>query len=315
MKLFLRQNREIILWTLLLCIMVFVAEITGEREFIFPEAAALALGMWVKPKKPWNVSNKMMIFVMTLSAICGVLIVRYIPGNLMLKCAIGIVCTCAILAISGTTLVPLISACILPIFLNTSSWLYPCCVFVLVTVIVLIRIVLEKKGIREKSDEAEKIDFKDRIFYWIKTIIMLEIVCLPATVLNKPYLAAPPIIVMATEMFMPESKLRTRSLNVWTVMILSATIGTAFRLLNILWSVPLTICVLLAVVLDFIFLKKADLMLPPAAAACVLAMLINGDAIWQYPVLLGIGAAFMIICIHIAYKIKTSQFADIQKTD
>ena len=32
-------------------LMVGVAERTGEREVIFPEMAALAIGMWIAPKR------------------------------------------------------------------------------------------------------------------------------------------------------------------------------------------------------------------------------------------------------------------------
>ena len=38
-------------------LMVAVAERTGEREVIFPEMAALAIGMWIAPKRVWNVTR------------------------------------------------------------------------------------------------------------------------------------------------------------------------------------------------------------------------------------------------------------------
>ena len=40
---------------LLLTAMVAVAEATGQREVVFPEAAALGVGLWLMPKAVWSV--------------------------------------------------------------------------------------------------------------------------------------------------------------------------------------------------------------------------------------------------------------------
>lgn len=45
-------------------LMVGVAERTGEREVIFPEMAALAIGMWIAPKRVWNVTRLQLVLLM-----------------------------------------------------------------------------------------------------------------------------------------------------------------------------------------------------------------------------------------------------------
>ena len=62
----------------LILAMVSIAEITGEREIIFPEVAALVVGSWVLEKQPWKVSKVGLVGLMTLCSIVGVLIVRYV---------------------------------------------------------------------------------------------------------------------------------------------------------------------------------------------------------------------------------------------
>ena len=62
---------------LLATLMVLLAEVTGEKEIIFPEIAALTVGYWVAPKRSWMVNGKRMLFLITISAVIGLLIVLY----------------------------------------------------------------------------------------------------------------------------------------------------------------------------------------------------------------------------------------------
>ena len=58
-------------------LMVGIAEWTGEKEIIFPEMAALAVGLWVIDKRVWKVGRWQLIGLMTAGAVAGVCIVRY----------------------------------------------------------------------------------------------------------------------------------------------------------------------------------------------------------------------------------------------
>lgn len=46
-------------------LMVGIAEWTGEKEIIFPEMAALAVGLWVIDKRVWKVGRWQLIGLMT----------------------------------------------------------------------------------------------------------------------------------------------------------------------------------------------------------------------------------------------------------
>lgn len=67
-----------LLAAILICIMVLIAELTGEKEIIFPEIVALVIGAWVAEKQPWLVNKRKLFFLMTLSAFVGVFVVRYL---------------------------------------------------------------------------------------------------------------------------------------------------------------------------------------------------------------------------------------------
>jgi hypothetical protein len=112
-------------------LMVGLAEWAGEKEIIFPEMAALTIGMWVIDKRVWKVRRWQMIWMMTAGAVAGVCIVRYSPLPLLCNLCMAFTFAACCLMFSRTTLIPLISACMLPVLLHTETWIYPTAVFFL----------------------------------------------------------------------------------------------------------------------------------------------------------------------------------------
>lgn len=51
-------------------LMVGLAEWAGEKEIIFPEMAALTIGMWVIDKRVWKVRRWQIIWMMTAGSGC-----------------------------------------------------------------------------------------------------------------------------------------------------------------------------------------------------------------------------------------------------
>ena len=92
--------------------------------------------MWIVDKRVWRVSRIGVVVLMTLGAIAGVCIVRYSPfpllANLMFAFALAAIC----LTLSRATLVPQISVCMLPVLLETESWVYPVAVFIMSVIVV-----------------------------------------------------------------------------------------------------------------------------------------------------------------------------------
>jgi hypothetical protein len=63
----------------MILLMIGVAEILQEKEIIFPEMAALTIGMWIVDKRVWRIKTGQMLLLMTLGACTGVLLVLYSP--------------------------------------------------------------------------------------------------------------------------------------------------------------------------------------------------------------------------------------------
>lgn len=99
-------------------LMVGIAEWTGEKEIIFPEMAALAVGLWVIDKRVWKVGRWQLIGLMTAGAVAGVCIVRYSTLPLLCNLCLAFAFAACCLLFSRATLIPLISACMLPVLLH-----------------------------------------------------------------------------------------------------------------------------------------------------------------------------------------------------
>ena len=49
--------------------MVWLAELSGEKEIIFPEICALTIGAWVSEQQPWAVNKRRIFFFFSAAAL------------------------------------------------------------------------------------------------------------------------------------------------------------------------------------------------------------------------------------------------------
>lgn len=101
--------------------MVGAAELTGQSEIIFPEITAIAVGAFLSPRLAWRTDRVRMLVTVTLCAVLGVLLVRFVPlpvwGRLTLAYGLAQV----VFLLSGTRFAPMISAIALPVLLGTAA--------------------------------------------------------------------------------------------------------------------------------------------------------------------------------------------------
>ena len=133
-------------------IMVGSAEIFGEKEIIFPEITAVAMGALIAPVQSWNTSRTRLFAAIDSAAIAGVCIVRFIPEILILRIALGLLVAVSVITLSKTSFVPAVSACILPILMGTKSPVYVISVAVMTAFILIFQKALEYFGLHEKYE-------------------------------------------------------------------------------------------------------------------------------------------------------------------
>ena len=77
MKMDKKMRFRMLISVVALAIMGLGADMLKDREVIFPEVSALAVGLWVADKRIWNVRGYEIPLLMTLSAVEGVILTRY----------------------------------------------------------------------------------------------------------------------------------------------------------------------------------------------------------------------------------------------
>lgn len=181
----------------MIALMVGVAELTGEREIIFPEMAALTIGLWISDKHIWQVGNGQLILLMTLAAVAGVLIVRYSPLPFIFNIVAAFVIAGVILTTQHSTLYPLVSALILPVLLHTTSWVYPLSVLTMTIIIITVKHIFERNGIRSRFEytPSDK-PIKSAVSIWTGMTVCILLIAVIGYYSTYIYIIIPPRVEM-----------------------------------------------------------------------------------------------------------------------
>ena len=207
--------------------MVGASELLAEREILFPEAAAIALGALVAPRLAWRTSYPALLLSIALCAFSGILIVRVLPLPLAWQLAFAYLVGQLVLLASCTSFAPLISAVVLPVLLGTRSLVYPAAAILLTALLLFLRIVLEKTGIRAavSFSPLPPPDRHDGIALCLRSLLTAAM-CLIAVRTSLLYLVCPPILVAFTEFTRPNNAAMRTPLRAAALLCAAAAIGT-----------------------------------------------------------------------------------------
>lgn len=272
-------------------VMVFLSELLGQREIIFPEIAAIAVGMILAPRRAWMTNRPRVLVLISVSAALGLAISVYVPVPLWGKMTLAYVIGQLLLAYSGTGFAPMISASVLPVLLGTDSLVYLAAAILLTGLILLVSLVLERMGIRlsEPFRPLQRPDETQLRRVVLKCVLGSTCIAL-ALALDARFAVAPPMLVAFTEFMNPANKAKEHPLRSVALIALCALAGVACRLfLSQRLGLPLWISTACACALLVCFLQYFRQYLPPAAALTVLAMLIPVNALREYPLEILVG--------------------------
>lgn len=286
--------------------MVCVAEFSGEKEIIFPEICALTIGAWISEQQPWKTNKRRIFFLMSVAALFGVLIVRYLPIPLIFQVCLCFGFTGFILTLFRTNFIPIISACILPVYLGTKSWIYPISVTIMALIIILAQWLMEKFHFRPVNKFIPcEFNIKNQIIKWVKLLLVFALIALIPFKSHQIYFLAPPLIVMFTELANPKSPVRKKPQYIVGLMTFSAFIGCALRIiLNIHLGIPLSLCTAIACVLLFIALNKLKIHFPPSGAILLIPMILDKNLLYLFPLEVFIGA--VVLCAAAIFMFRDS---------
>lgn len=280
---------------MLLC-MVAAAGLSGENEILFPEMAALTIGMWIVDKRVWRVSRPRLVVLMTVGAVAGVCIVRYSPFPLLADIALAFAFPALCLMASRTTLIPQISACMLPVLLGTESWIYPLAVFVMSLIIVVGQKVMVKCGWRQEiAYEPAAGSIKNEASRWLAMLCAVIAVAAAAVYSGNIYCILPPLIVTFAEFSSSKAGFRSRPLQVFCFLVAAAvlgSLGTYFG--HVVMGIPNFVVAFAALTCLFALFESQGKYFAPAGATALVPMIILPTDLLLFPLQVAAGALVFI---------------------
>lgn len=299
----------------IICAVILVAGMTAaavlfdNREIIFPEIAAIAVGALVSPKFSWN-ANKLRIFIyITVCAILGVAIVKWLPLPIWAQMITAFLLAQILLVNSKTSFAPMISALVLPVMLQTDTVVYIISAMVLTALILLCRSAFEKGGVLEKSDFSPlpKPRWNEYGNIFLRTLFAAVIIVL-AVLLNFRFVAAPPLLVAFTEFSHLTSKARSVPVKSVALITLCGLFGAALRYIFCikLTVLPLYAVAALIMICVILLMKAIKLYIPPAGAIAILAVLIPESSVIWFPLQIFVGTSLIMLIARLFFKEKNS---------
>ena len=147
---------------MLVIAMCIISEYIGEKEIIFPEISALAIGAWIMEKSTWGNKNFHLWLSPTIAALTGLVITRFLPYSPFFMIVGAFVLVVFQLKIIGSEVTPSFSAAILPILTHAQSWYYPLSVCILTGIIACGKKLIDT-SCKEKGTSTEFLkSFKER---------------------------------------------------------------------------------------------------------------------------------------------------------
>ena len=280
----------------MILLMIGVAELLHEKEIIFPEMAALTIGMWIVDKRVWRVKHWQMLLLMTLGACAGVFIVLYSPFPMIVNVSIAFLCSAIGLLFTRASLFPLISACVLPVLLKTESWAYSLSVFVMTLIIIIIQRWMERLGLRKTNtyEAVERHWGRDSILWLCLMISVFVVTCL-AVYTSNFYFIIPPLIVAYVEFVNSKAGFRNRPVLTVLLLFTGSLVGTVFQLIGYYYlGGSETLVALFIFIVLFTMFEWLGKFFAPVGAIALIPMLLPIEALPWLPFQVLIGATLFI---------------------
>ena len=298
------QRKRYVYALLMVFLMVLAAELLGEKEVIFPELTALTVGMWIVGKRVWRVKRWHILLMMTVGATAGVCLVRYVPFPLWVNLSLAFFFASFCLMLFRATLIPLFSACMLPVLLGTESWVYPIAVFVLVLFLILGQIGMERAAIRQPVVYTPSARcWKKETGRWLAIwAVMLPFIAFSVYTENV-YCFVPPLVVTYVEFSNSRSGFRNRPFQIVGLLVAAALIGSCFQWVgHVYFRLPECVVVLFIVASLFFMFEGVGKFFAPVGAVGLIPLIIPYQSLKWFPLQVAVGSAFFIVAAMLVFQ-------------
>lgn len=286
---------------ILILTMFAAAEYAGQKEIIFPEIAALALGAWIMEKPPWRSSALTFWLSPTLAALTGTLFVRFFEYSPFFMIS-GAFCLIVLqLKLLRSSVLPAISAAILAIITRSDSWCYPVSVCVMTGIIAIGRSVSCKdRGALCTKPVPKRMEGNAtpcELALWAKLLVGVMLVSGVAVYCDQLFMVAPPLIVAFVELSKSGGTSWETALKILVLLAFAALIGALwYEVAHVIMGLPLWVTAGASTVTVFLAYHVLRLPFPPAVAIALLPTIVPQESLWSYPwQVFGGSTAFVLI--------------------
>jgi len=268
----------------------FSARKTGLALLLFPELAALSHDVFTRPRGKWASQPWQLIVTPTITAFFGLFVVRHTNFN-ALALTLIVVASLIVINLLESTIVPAISAGVLPMVLVERSWIYPIGIFAGLSVLVLTLLVWKRYAPQnhilsiEEEIHSKVIDDleappHDRLWSVALLVFVLAVAAL-AQVTGLFFLIFPPLIVVAYEILgHPEvPNWMARPILFPLISFLTAAIGLGFCHIFDAGVMGVIVTMLCSIAI----LKIFKVHMPPALAVGILPFVMKAPN-YRYPI-------------------------------
>ncbi|MGB5098126.1 MAG: HPP family protein [Porticoccaceae bacterium] len=266
-----------LLTALYMGVIAWIAAATQVHYILFPELGALAYDVIKRPHGTWAKAPGMLVLTPLLTGLVGTIIIRNM-GSGILPILLATAAAILIIRLLKSPIAPAISAGVLPISLDITSWNYPASLLVGLVLLALISLIWRRivppPQVRSSVDIADDIaEEAPRSYSWFPFFLVFLVgTAVLAEVTGWRLILFPPLIVIGFEMFAhsdvcPWAK---KPIRLPIACTLSALIGVA--LVTAFGDAPLA--VMASTVCGILILRAFDLHVPPALAVGLLPFVI-----------------------------------------
>lgn len=288
---------------ILVIAMCIISEYIGEKEIIFPEISALAIGAWIMKAPAFGCNNLHLWISPTIAAITGLVIITFFPYYPFFMVIAAFILIALQLRIMGSKVTPSFSAAILPILIHTQSWYYPLSVCILTGIIAFGKELIDifhkntSIGFLNSLKQREKVDFtREELINWIKILTSITLISACSLYFHWNYIIAPPLIVTFVELAKPKGKLYFKTVFVFISMALAALLGgSCLYFIYYLLHLSVWVAAGLSMVCVFLVFHLLRFTLPPVAAIALLPIIIPAKNLFMYPVQILIGSSIFLL--------------------
>jgi hypothetical protein len=282
---------------IVVAVMLLGAGLSGHRDAIFPEGAALAFGIVVLGKPEWGASRWRIVALPSLCAVIGHFLAQmtWAPwaGEI---CAVS--AALLVLRALRSRVAPALSAAVLPVVFGVRSWMYPAAVVITCAVIVAV-VTLSSRRDDQQTSVSSAWQWDVVVGAWV---MICSWILIAGPILSLPIAAvAPPLFVSALEWSSNDARTLARGMRRWSLVVGAALAGSVALKL----APAASIAGLAAVGVTLGLMRVLATPHAPALAISLVPLIAGPIGTWNFTIGIAVGAAALYLSGHVIAQART----------